>query len=86
MSDQQTTDDPVIAMLREKRAALQAEIAARVERCNLLDELIAEFGDGRTRAAKALVQRRKGNSKPADTQPGGYDDGVSLDEAQGVLS
>jgi len=68
MSDQQTTEDPVIVLLREKRAAIGIEIAARQERCDLLDELIAEFSDGRTRAGKAVAQRRKGNSKPADTE------------------
>jgi hypothetical protein len=37
-------------------------------------------------APRQRRQRATGNStKPTDTQPGGYDDCVSLDEARGIL-
>ena len=91
MSDQQTTEDPMRELLQERRAKLLREVDDINVRISEIDTWLNQLTDGRTRAGKALAQRRKGNTAPAqftpkDTQPGPYDDSVSLDEAQGVLT
>jgi hypothetical protein len=88
MSDNRPTDtDPMLQFLLDRLEAFDAETAERRGRRLELLDLIEVARDGRSRVNRQRRQRATGgnSSKPADTQPGGYDDGVSIDNARGIL-
>jgi hypothetical protein len=60
MSD--TNDDPVLAHLRERRAALQEMISGALARLDEINSLLTTLGDGRTRVRKRIKEN------PADRQ------------------
>jgi hypothetical protein len=79
MSD--TTEDPVLLHLRQRKAQLQREQLAIDGRIAEVSDLILKLEDGRS----SVNRKRRANSAPPATQPGPYDDSVSLDEVRGIL-
>ena len=63
MSD--TNEDPVILHLRERKAALEADVAHATARLMEVEALLMTLADGRTR-----VRRRLKEVPPPDAPPG----------------
>ncbi len=81
MSDE--TEGSKIAMLRECERKLLEERDIALGRLASMASRLAEL----RQAIDTLMyaKPKRGRSIPPATQPGGYDDSVSIDEAQGIL-
>ena len=79
MSD--TTEDPVLLHLHQRKAQLQREQLAIDGRIAEVTDLILKLADGRS----SIQRKRRANSAPLATQPGPYDDSVSINEVRGIL-
>ena len=86
MSDKPTDADPMLTYLCRRREELESIMEDCKSRINEIDQAVKQIADGRSSVSKQRRQRATGNgSKPTDTQPGGYDDSVSIDNARGIL-
>jgi hypothetical protein len=84
MSDIPVTEDPLLGHLRARQRELEQEIRDRQAVLTEIDRLIIVATDGRSR----VNRKRRGtgtNSAPPATQPGGYDDSVSIDDVRGIM-
>ncbi len=79
MSDE--TEGSKIAMLRERERWLTEEYHVARGRVALLEARL----DRLRQTIDTLAHAKALHHAPPATQPGGYDDSVSLDEAQGIL-